>query len=70
MTDTVTPTNTRAKGALVLAGIIVAIALIAWATYLFFPTEEPKPEPTPQPCTCEEVTPEAPAELPKTGVDL
>jgi len=64
-------TNHRAKMLMVVFVLVTVICIVIWAAVFMFGAEEPKPEPpVTQPHVCEEVTPEAPAELPKTGVDL
>lgn len=51
---------------------IVFLTLLAWVIFVFLTTPDTREpvEPKPQPDTCQEVKPEVPAELPKTGVSL
>lgn len=51
--------------------LIIFLALFGWLMFVFHSTPEREPEPTPPTDnSCEEVTPEVPAELPSTGVRL
>lgn len=54
---------------------VVVLFFLVWLAFLAFvfitSNDTPAPvAPTPQPETCQEVKPEVPAELPKTGVSL
>lgn len=70
MAQNITETNSRLRGWLITFFIIIVIALIVLFLWAVLAEEPVVEQPKPNPCVCDEVKPEAPAELPKTGYGL
>lgn len=69
MAQNITETNSRLRGWLIAFFIIIVIVLIVLFIWAWMSPEPVVEQPKPTPCVCDEVKPEAPAELPKTGYD-
>lgn len=69
MAQNTTETNSRARGLLIAFFVIIALALIVLFAWVLMTPEPVVEQPKPTPCVCDEVKPEAPVELPKTGYD-